>query len=369
MAQPSTITILLFCGMGLLIVGTAGGDSAIGSLGLIFLTAVLSTCLLRGIGSFTGAILVIAGAGLLFVEARVLPGHGICAVAGMACVFIGTQQTIGVLDGGGMRALIVSSTVTGLSFAELLVSIPGSNQWKDLNRRLRVTTGNLVDLSTTKNAHVETSTSGDVRVQKIGTRYPFGASLEPDDLQKDLNALRESCIPVIAEETQAERDLLSLKDEEIKMYAEAKSAAAQGRDDLALQILISREPLLERVADAERRLFDAEDRARTARHNVELCRDRLKVAESRSGKCDRLREMISEVELLSARDLHTKRQIAKLAESASSEKQGQAAEGAAAVLPSAAHKKRAANALAALKEELRRKESEQDGTQQTINLD
>lgn len=364
--QPSVITVLLIGGMALLICGTATNDRSIGSMGLICLIAVPATHIVHGIGSELGMVLLLAGTGLLFAEARLFPGHGICAAGGLCCIFIGLQQTVGVLEGGGIRGLLVSSTVTGLSFVELLVSIPGNKKWSDLNKRLRTSTGSLVSNRILENSHAETSSEGTAKIERIAPQW-YGASLELDDLQADLKAIKESSLPILAREGKAQRELLSLRDEETRIYAEAMSAASQGRDDLALQILQSRESLLDRIRGVEHGVASAREEARAIRRDIEFFRNRLRMAESRSSEREKIREMIAETGLLSARDLHSRQQIDKMAEGICTDDLTQTRR--IDVSASDEHKKRAASALAALKDELRRRELPSDDAQQNIQLD
>lgn len=376
--HPVTLALLAVAGMAVLIYGIASAESSIIGVGVLCLAAVAASCGFEGLGSRTGAIVLLAGTTLLLVEARVYPGHGACALGGVVGVFVGVYSTLGTA-GGLVYALVISGLVAAMSFIALLAGIPGSSAWRELSGRLEITTGSLIQTPLGCSGAVETVDQGTVSIRTIaeGDQPDTGKSrigpqtASVETLKKRMEKLKSASIPVIANAIRTERELTALRDRESRIEAEARSAVAQGRDDLAVKILIQREKCREEITLLEKRLELARESAESARHNIDHFRDELRIAESRSRDAQvrrHLAGMIEQAWSLVAQDMDSLRRIEEMADAACSEAEAFASMEKARVTEELdARKKRASRALTDLKAELRRKPLEENG--RTLGLD
>ena len=139
--NPWVTILMLLAGMMLIIsevatIRTWGG----GLLGVLCVGLVLLSYVYAGIASWLGVVLLLSGAGLFLVEARVLPGHGISALGGTAGVFLGTYWTLGGAASLTM-ALSAAILVTLLSIVAFLVYLPRSHVWRAMGSRVEVHVG------------------------------------------------------------------------------------------------------------------------------------------------------------------------------------------------------------------------------------
>jgi membrane-bound serine protease (ClpP class) len=140
--NPWVTILMLLAGMMLIIsevatIRTWGG----GLLGVLCVGLVLLSYVYAGIASWLGVVLLLSGAGLFLVEARVLPGHGISALGGTAGVSLGTYWTLGGAASGLSFALSAALLVTALSVIAFLVYLPRSHAWRAMSSQVEVHVG------------------------------------------------------------------------------------------------------------------------------------------------------------------------------------------------------------------------------------
>jgi len=138
--QPWATALLLFLGMMLLIsqltaISTWG---ATGTVGVLCVGLVFASYIAAGVAVWMGAALLFAGLALLLIEAGIMPGRGISAFAGLACLFLGSYWMLGGAAAGTFFAVSVSALFALMSFAAFLVHLPQNGAWRALCERIEI---------------------------------------------------------------------------------------------------------------------------------------------------------------------------------------------------------------------------------------
>ena len=206
MLNPWVTAGILAAGMMLVVseVMTSGRRGIVGAIGILCLGCVVISYSLAGIASWAGVLLMLAGVGLLLVEAHVLPGHGISALAGSVCVFLGTY---GILGGALTVAhILISAMVAAFSMITLLVYLPRSCTWRTLAHNVDTTiasrTAVKVDVGHVNISQVQTSVHTSIRT-KTGPE-PVVTTGSASAVDEDIQALER--IEARTDEANAEAD-------------------------------------------------------------------------------------------------------------------------------------------------------------------
>ena len=138
--NPWITPALVLLGMVLIIAElvSIGSWGATGTAGVLCLGAVVGSSILAGVAVTVGLALLLVGTALMLIESRVLPGKGISAVAGLACLFMGLYWTLGGASVGVAYAASVSTLFTVLAAVAFLVHLPTNSAWAVAGRRVEM---------------------------------------------------------------------------------------------------------------------------------------------------------------------------------------------------------------------------------------
>ncbi len=138
-SEPWVTALLLGLGIAAVIIemltlhswGIAG---AIGG-GVVFV--VFLAHILAGTATWLGMIVFIAGIALLLFEIHVLPGHGLAAVGGLACIFLGIYLAIGGSQSNAIVPAATSLLVTTGTIIAFFVYLPKSRIWRVMGQNMQ----------------------------------------------------------------------------------------------------------------------------------------------------------------------------------------------------------------------------------------
>ena len=138
--NPWVTSALVFLGMALIIAEfvSIGSWGATGTAGALCIGCVVGSSVLAGVAATIGLVLLLAGTALMLVESRVLPGRGISAVAGLACLFMGLFWTLGGASAGLAYAASISAMFTVMAAIAFLVHLPTNTAWSIAGRRVEM---------------------------------------------------------------------------------------------------------------------------------------------------------------------------------------------------------------------------------------
>lgn len=395
---------LLLGGMVFIVIGSLMPKGHAGLIGTIPILLVIASSSVLGVVTPLGLVLMLSGAGLVLMEAHVLPGRGIYAGGGVICIFLGCLYVQGSPLAEGPVTTISSALVALMSMASMLVYIPRSPKWRSLYNEAS---------SALCHPHVEAHAGVVSRVQVTGQagqarktapaasasgaagesldrakRAVIGAvdkeltSLEDpaaigsqiiEGILAKLTELREASVPVLAEETRLARLRDSAEARLTELDSGAKQAVLAGRDDLAEDLLSRRDCYRGTIEDLRDQFTAAKSQADRVRARIEAMQDDLAAAGKRvldASSKKELAGLVNQTQDLVQQGLNPLREIEdRLSQSAS--------EIEAACDPSheaksvdhqaryAARAKRAQDALANLKSELGANGRQDPGKQYT----
>lgn len=184
--DPWVTALLIFAGMMLVIseVLSIGNWGATGAAGIMCVASVVGASLLAGVAAWTGIALLLAGVGLMLIESRVLPGRGISAIAGLACLFLGMYWTLGGVSAGMVYAAAMATLFTLMSAIVFLVHLPHNSAWHAVGRRLEMHVGNPYGAIGT--GRVEIECEPPEIAEKQPGRRPLRTDSESDDDQQTI---------------------------------------------------------------------------------------------------------------------------------------------------------------------------------------
>jgi membrane-bound serine protease (ClpP class) len=109
--------------------------SWIGTIGALFLGSVFAAHLLTG-SHWWGMAVFGLGVALVIVETHVLPGRGVFALLGFACIFAGMREAI-MIQSHPLFAGVVSLILTLMSMVVFFAYLPKSPLWQEMLLRLQ----------------------------------------------------------------------------------------------------------------------------------------------------------------------------------------------------------------------------------------
>jgi membrane-bound ClpP family serine protease len=138
--NPWVTSALMFLGMALIIAEfvSIGSWGSTGTAGVACIGCVVGSSVLAGVAATTGVVLLLVGTALMLVESRVLPGRGVSAVAGLACLFMGLFWTLGGVATGLAYAASISAMFTVMAAIAFLVHLPTNGAWSIAGRRVEM---------------------------------------------------------------------------------------------------------------------------------------------------------------------------------------------------------------------------------------
>jgi len=185
--HPWVTALLIFAGMMLVIseVLSIGSWGATGTAGILCVASVVGASVLAGVAAWTGVALLLAGVGLLLIESRVLPGRGISAIAGLACLFLGMYWTLGGASAGMLYAAAMATLFTLMSAIVFLVHLPHNSAWHAVGRKLEMHVGHPYGAMGTGRVEIETVSPEPPEVlEEQPGRRPVRTDSESDDDQQ-----------------------------------------------------------------------------------------------------------------------------------------------------------------------------------------
>ncbi|MHB1001526.1 MAG: PspA/IM30 family protein [Armatimonadota bacterium] len=305
------VTFALFSiGMILAITRLAGS----GSLGLAGTGGIICAGLAfapYAVSEPTGIILLITGAGLMLIEARIVPGHGISAVAGVICTFTGAYMTLSGSTNSMLFPMSMAAWTTILSCATLFASIPGNSKWQALQKKIE-----FEKLQAESTIHIDTAVKFDhphitidhqeqkpvvvaEQAGRVSTRIPAGqdciqhetAIPQIDELKIKLAEIETYAVPIVANQHRLEQRLSRAKESAAKLQGDARHAAESGEDDLARQILIQMQSCQAKVDELNGKLDAARLHSDTAKEHIQEFRNELQHLISQTHNADSIRQI------------------------------------------------------------------------------
>jgi membrane-bound serine protease (ClpP class) len=130
--DPWVTAVILGLGLALIIVemltlhswGIAGGIGGV-AVFIVFLAHIIT-----GTATWVGLVVFLVGVGLLLFETHVLPGHGLSAIAGLICIFLGIYWAIGGSSNGSVMPMITALLITLASIIAFFMYLPKSRVWR-----------------------------------------------------------------------------------------------------------------------------------------------------------------------------------------------------------------------------------------------
>lgn len=297
---PWTTFAFLSIGMSLIVIYTVESRirNLAGTAGALLTGITLTVYITAGTGSLTALMIFLAGIILILIEARVLPGHGISAIAGIICEFTGVYLILGGAENGFFFPAAMALLVSMLSAAAFLAYISGSSKWKSMLHNIEIEKSQScstinIDTTTIKTHNIQgTGNRRDCGTTRIPTRVgKISVQTQPDttlqdDTNRQLNSLRmmqaeiETCaLPVLTDQHNAEQNLKKAKNSLFRLQNYAQSAAALGNDDLAKEILMQADICKSKVDEISQKLNKIKTYADVARKHIGEFEDELRRTE------------------------------------------------------------------------------------------
>jgi membrane-bound ClpP family serine protease len=139
---PWVTAYLLIVGMIMLLSQAAVGRGwrMPGMVGATCLCLVMTSQAISSNAHWIGMIVLLGGGALLIVEARVIPGRGICALGGVCAVFAGCYLILAATE-TVLYSVLLSVVTAAVAFLTLLAYISHSRSWLNASGRLLVSVG------------------------------------------------------------------------------------------------------------------------------------------------------------------------------------------------------------------------------------
>lgn len=137
--DPWVTVILLGLGMALVIIEmlTLHSWGLAGVIGGVVVGLVLIAHIIAGTASWLGIIVLLAGIGLLLFETHLFPGHGLAALAGLVCIFLGIFWALGGSQGNALFPTLMSILVTLGIIIAFFIYLPKSPVWRVLGQNMQ----------------------------------------------------------------------------------------------------------------------------------------------------------------------------------------------------------------------------------------
>jgi membrane-bound serine protease (ClpP class) len=108
-----------------------------GILGGIMIGIVFIAHIAVGMAGWIGLIVFIAGILFLLFETHVFPGHGLAALAGLICIFMGMFYALGGTNGNAAVTVSVSILVTVGFLIAFFMYLPRSRVWRKMGQSMQ----------------------------------------------------------------------------------------------------------------------------------------------------------------------------------------------------------------------------------------
>jgi membrane-bound serine protease (ClpP class) len=138
-SDPWVTVLFLALGLALVIIEmmTMHSWGLAGLIGGAAVIAVFAAHIIAGTATWVGLIVFIAGILFLLFETHVFPGHGLSAVAGLICVFLGIFWALGGTAGGALYPTVTAILVTLAIVIAFFIYLPRSRVWRVLSQNMQ----------------------------------------------------------------------------------------------------------------------------------------------------------------------------------------------------------------------------------------
>lgn len=297
--NPIAAFFIMCAGMGLVIYQASDKkpNGVIGAVGLMLTGITYASWVIAGASGWTGILISAAGITLMYVESRVIPGHGIFAVIGTASIFAGTYLVFSNAQNGIFFPVLMAIAVSGSSAIAFIIHLPNNTAWKEIQKQIQLDESlqaNTIQIDTSKvkaalrqksavrkqqSSQVEEQTGTIERIPVKDTKAPVTnippASETIESLRIRLAEIETYAIPIVAKQRRLEHQLNKANETLAKLGIEAQKAVENNDDNLASEILLGIETCRIRVTDLEEQLAAAKLHADAALQHIDEFRDAL----------------------------------------------------------------------------------------------
>lgn len=270
--NPLVSLIVICAGMSLIMYQAADKKpyGVIGIAGLTLTGIVYYAWILSGASSWTGILISAAGVIMMYVESRIIPGHGLFAVIGAASIFAGTYLVFGGSQNGVFYPILTAIIVSGSSVIAFIVHLPNNAAWKELQKQIeydRSMQANSIKIDTRRlKTSVRQKSSVQIQEQNGKIESALGKSCKTtstpsiqstetiESLRMKLAEIETYAIPIIAKQRRIEYKIKKSTEKLAKMSTEAQKAVKNDDDNLAAEVLLGIETCRISIADLEEQL-------------------------------------------------------------------------------------------------------------------